>query len=380
MDDRLAAFVARQHDRIVAEGQPGLSPCLDDNDWALLVDDLLSPRQREAIIEHISRCPACRRQASQIVSEFKSDAGARPQIIRYLQFGAYAAAAGLIVAVAMYIGYGGSSARQTRAFALAEQQIARHAYAEARHTLDPFLAAGQLAPDRHAHARTLYEQSYVAQAQSQLDRNRYVDAQAVLTEAMDRGYDSADIKRLCGRAIMGTALAFASPEEETLTGRGMAGVLRRRTKDLPAPATLAAEFQTALDLLEQVVAEQPASPAGWRDLGLAKLAARRFDEAAEALDRRAQIEPGSADARNACGMALYGAGRYADAAAAFQEAIGIAPNVGAYELNAAIACEEAGELAAAVGHWQRYLVLKPTGKDAEEAQRWLPILQKGLVP
>ncbi len=325
-------FAARQYGESCAGAPEGAGHCPDENTWALLADDALSPSERQALIAHLSRCPSCRRMASQIIAEAAPATGVRtPWIIRLRRPAVYAAAAMIVLAIGVYFGVVQRGRGEAGLLARATEQI----------------AAGQ-----------------------------YDIAARELAGAMERGQRSAAIRRLRGQALMGTALAMVTPGSAKLTSLGTVGVLPRRTKELPAIPVGQTQLEQALGLLRQAAETEPNSPANWRELGAALLVARRFDEAAEALGRWAQLEPDSAAAQNAHGLALYGAERYPEAVAALGRASTLAPQVPAYEFNLAIACEEAGQLEDARGHWQRYLELEPTGQDSDEVRKWLLVLEK----
>lgn len=324
-------FAARQYDE-GCSGVPGApGGCPDENTWALLADDALAPSEREALIAHLSRCPPCRRIASQIISESASSSeSSRPWIIR-LRPALYAAAAMIFVAIGVYFG------------------VVRRG------------------PD---------EAGLLARATRQIAAGQYDTAERELASAMERGQHSAAIRRLRGQALMGTALALATPGSAKLTSLGTVGVLPRRTKELPTIPVPPAQLEQALGLLRQAAAAEPNSPEGWRELGAALMVARRFDEAADAFGRWVQVEPDSAPAHNAQGLALYAGEHYPEAVAAFERALALALKVPAYEFNLAIACEEAGQLEEAQRHWRRYLELEPTGRDADEVRKWLSVLEK----
>jgi len=343
MDDEFVEFVARRFDGAIAGPASRAGECPDENMWALLADDALSPSERRALIEHISRCATCRRLASEIISEWQvaqaeTDGPEKPavaiyrRIVLFPRAGIYAAAAVVLLAVGLYFASSLAGRNDATLLARAAQQI----------------AAGQ-----------------------------YEVAERELAGAMQRGDASVAVMQLRGRALMGAALAMATPGKAKLTSLGSVGILQRRTKELPTIPVPEEKLERALAMLQKAAEANPPSAAGWRELGAALLVARRFDEAVEAFGRWVQIEPSSAQAHNARGLALYGAECHVEAAAAFQRASAIASEVSAHELNAAIACEEAGKVHEAQRHWQRFLKLEPSGPDAEEVRRWLAVLQKG---
>ena len=375
MNAKLAEFLARQHDGLVDVSKTA-QQCPDDETWSLLEDDLLSPSERESLIEHVSRCPPCRRKASQIMSAWQVPAARPTSLIFRLRPLAYAMAACLVLAVGAYYVWTGVAPTPQTTLARAERDLELGRYQQVRETLDRVLADESLDVDNRAQARSLYEKTYVASAMARLDRQEYLEAQNELEEAMERGYRSPDIKRLRGKALLATAVAMGPGPEDKLTALGFVGILTRRTKSLPTTMP-GAETDLAIKLLREAAGQQPGSAARWRELGVALLSIHRYAEAVEAFQRCCWLEPENGSAHNALGLALYAAERYREAVAQFGKAIGLQPDVSAYEFNAALTCEETGQLEEAVGHWKRYLALEPAGAQAHEARKWLAILERG---
>lgn len=342
MNQRFIDFLVQQLDRATATAPNPEGKCLEENTWALLADDALSPRERESLVEHISQCAACRRVACEIISEWhaapadgaesgRPSASMLRRLILSRAVGVYAAAAVVILGVGLYF----LSSRTRRS-----------------------------------------EDDLLARAAHQIAVGQYEAAERELAAAMERGKASAAVMQLRGQALMGAALAMTAPGSAKLTSLGHVGILQRRTKELPTIPVPESRLKVALAMLREAANATPGSQGGWRDLGTALVVARRFQEAADAFGRWVQIDPDSAQAYNAHGLALYGAEQFAEAALAFQRASAVATEVSAYELNAAIACEEAGQLEQARRHGQRFLELEPTGRDADEVRTWLSYLGK----
>jgi tetratricopeptide (TPR) repeat protein len=331
MDERFIKFAARQYEAARVGQGKAADECPDENTWALLADNALSPSEREALIQHISGCPLCRRTASEIISEWEVMPAMPRRWIFRLHPMAYAAAAVLLLGLGSY-----------------------------------FIAARVGTDQSELLARA---GRYVADGQ-------YEAAERELAAAMARGATGPEIKRLRGQALLGAALATTHPGRGRLTELGLAGILQRRTKAISAMPVSEPRLRQALQLFQEVAEALPMSASGWRELGAALILAGDFDQAATTFEHWVQIDPGAAAAHNACGLALYGAARYAEAAVSFERAVVAAPDLATYELNAAIACEEAGQLEAAKRHWKGFLELEPTGPEADEARKWLAELER----
>ncbi len=116
MNKRLATFLARESDRDNSDCRGG-GP--DDNAWALLADGLISPHQREELLQHTRTCSRCRRLMSAIVAEWDDDvqiAGGEPAALSHevagvpwlfrLKPSRYALAASVVIVVGLGIYFG----------------------------------------------------------------------------------------------------------------------------------------------------------------------------------------------------------------------------------------------------------------------------------
>lgn len=117
MDKQLSTFLAREFDGRSNDCQGG-GP--DDNMWALLADGLISPHQREELLQHTETCSQCRQRMSAIVAEWDDDvqiAGGEPAALAdevagvpwlfSLKPSRYALAAGLVIVAGLGIYFGG---------------------------------------------------------------------------------------------------------------------------------------------------------------------------------------------------------------------------------------------------------------------------------
>jgi tetratricopeptide (TPR) repeat protein len=337
-------FLAHEHDRLTDGAAAPPTPCPDENLWALLADNALSPSQRSSLIEHVSDCVPCRRLASEIIAEWDVAAtshtgaetfvpGRKRGIARFRRMIPYAAAASIVLAVGLYFLFSGPRGTEASLLAQASQQI----------------AAGQ-----------------------------YDVAVSQLAAAMERGHKSAAVKRLRGQALLGSTLALAQPGQSRVTSLGIADILHRRTKDLPVIPVPAVRLDQALGFLRDAADSEPATADGWRQLGAALLVAHEYKQAAEAFSHWTRLQPDSAEAQNAYGLALYGGEDYSPAAAAFAQAAALAPQVAAYQLNTAMAYDEAEEPQKAATCLNRFLELEPAGPQADQARQWLDALQSGV--
>ena len=84
-------------------------------------------------------------------------------------------------------------------------------------------------------------------------------------------------------------------------------------------------FETSIDLLKKVVAEDPKHKTAWMDLGRAYMVLRQTDNAIDAFKKQAELDPYDEYAFDSLGWAYTNQRKYEDAAAAFNKAIEINP-------------------------------------------------------
>jgi len=87
-----------------------------------------------------------------------------------------------------------------------------------------------------------------------------------------------------------------------------------------------AEFEDAIELLEQAAIADSSAPAPWFYLGVCYLETGRADLAIEALGRAITADPGYADAHYLLGTAFGAAGQIDQAAQSYRNALAIQPN------------------------------------------------------
>ncbi len=84
-------------------------------------------------------------------------------------------------------------------------------------------------------------------------------------------------------------------------------------------------FDTAIELLKKVVADDPKHKSAWMDLGRAYMVLRQSDKAVEAFKKQAELNPYDEYAFSSIGWAYTADRKYDQAAEAFQKAIEINP-------------------------------------------------------
>lgn len=85
------------------------------------------------------------------------------------------------------------------------------------------------------------------------------------------------------------------------------------------------EYTTAVRLLKQALALQPADAAAWGALGRSYLALDQVDAAIDACEKQIAFNPAGADAYNSFGLALWRKEKRGEAIAAFRKQIEINP-------------------------------------------------------
>ncbi|QDV91081.1 lipoprotein NlpI [Phycisphaerae bacterium RAS2] len=168
-------------------------------------------------------------------------------------------------------------------------------------------------------------------------------------------------------SLLGTPIA-------RLTDFGDIGILQRRTLSERTDPQRQAVTELAARL-EAHAAKNPNEADVWRDLARAQLRLGRIESAASAARRATAAAPNRAELQNLAGLIAYRTGHYVEAVEAFGEAIRLAPGVADYHLNAALALEELQRIDEAMLHWKEFLRLAPRDPRAEEAARWIGVLQ-----
>jgi len=84
-------------------------------------------------------------------------------------------------------------------------------------------------------------------------------------------------------------------------------------------------FQTSIDLLKKVVADDPKHKTAWMDLGRAYMVLRQTDNAIDAFKKQAELDPYDEYAYDSLGWAYTTQRKYDDAATAFNKGIEINP-------------------------------------------------------
>lgn len=132
-----------------------------------------------------------------------------------------------------------------------------------------------------------------------------------------------------------------------------------------------ADFPSAIDLLENLVGEDPSNGGAWRDLGVCYLETQQPDRALEALTRAIHIVPEDATAHYLLGNACGSVGQLERAAACYRRALEIDP----HHAKAEEFLVKAESLLESREHYRRGLKLlyssQPSVQDLNQALREL---------
>lgn len=142
-------------------------------------------------------------------------------------------------------------------------------------------------------------------------------------------------------------------------------------------------------LWRTTLAQNPAAPMAWLNLGAELARQQRHDEAIAAFSRVAALRPEDPETQNDAGWALNHAGYAAESIPFLQRAARLAPQLGAAQNNLGNALRRLGRLDEALVHYARGVELQPKSADAHgnlgsalaEAGRVpeaIPILQKAV--
>lgn len=313
MSDGFGHFVADQHDR-TAQAHPGPHP--DEEQWALLDDGLISPEDRDALVEHAASCSDCRRRLGAIISEWTDEV--------------------MIPASAEGVFTTEVSAAGSVAEPEAEAQAQDKPVSSERST-QPLLL-------RLARSTTL----------------RYAAAACVVLGVSVFLY-------IGPKSDIGAGLTTAQwiRPDAALTELG-AGLGAGRRAD-PEVTLGEDEYRAALQTLQ----EDMPHPRALELAARAALTARFFDEAMEYAARWVEVMPDDPGAHNALGLALFNTGQFDKAYEHFAEAIRLGGDRPAYELNAALSADSADRTERAIQHIRRFKQIAPTDPRIPEIDRWL---------
>lgn len=310
MNERLAQFLAREYDgrAVVANPSPGEHP--DENLWALLAEGLISPSQRDALLAHTQRCPACRRRMAVVVKDW--DAAVT------LADGAPAA--------------GWSDAEAARA---------------------PATTTPQFPPLRALLRRPAF---------------RFAMAACVLIVAGLGWYVA--VGPASSSTDYGIAVAMLTPADAPLTALGV-DLRRRGVRADIAPALSEQDYRAAIAKLRADLDRKDAPAEALALATRAALSARFFSDAVQYARRWTLAALDQAAAHNALGLALYQQNGFDAALAAFERAIALSPDRPDYHLNAALAADEADQIDVARQHLERFKALAPDDPRMADIDRWL---------
>lgn len=183
---------------------------------------------------------------------------------------------------------------------------------------------------------------------------------------------------------------LAVPPEEVATvaplGDGREGFVIREIPDLDATAVQdfeeavvlmqAGDYDSAISLLENVVAAEPGVTAPYINLALACMHSNKPERAEEALQRALQLLPAHPVASNEYGLLLRKAGRFGEARAIYEGSLALFPVYSPLHKNLGILCDiYLQDLACALEHFESYSVVVP--KD-EQVKLWIADLHGRL--
>lgn len=268
------------------------------------------------------------------------------------------AGAGLLVAVALVAGSGGtalgrsfSSPDRAGAWSLVLQGKAAAAGGRIPGAISNFEAALRLHPDyADAHAQlgsALWQAGQGEEAQRHLEQ-----AIALQPRSIGARNTLAGVRRQQRRwdeAIKGyqESLAIRPGNVPTLNQLGLA-------------CLESGEADEAYKWLEQAKRIAPENPTTQRNLGLAAAARGRLDLAADHFERALHLRPDYADAELQWGLMLARARRLPEALVHFQRAVDLAPGSGQAHFMLAMALRELGRTSEGEPHFQEAIRLEPS--------------------
>jgi tetratricopeptide (TPR) repeat protein len=325
---------------------PGPHVADDDELLAAWSAGLLAPPAHQTLVEHLSRCAACREEVVELLNqgvlEF-AEPRARPHrraLTWWLPAGL--AAALLLVAIGVWFLLPTGDPVLVRA---AEDLDAGRAEA-AWQQLDAWLDAPHAEADRQR-ARRLLEQAGYALARADLSGKRFQAVRDRVARLAERGVVSGRLRNLALQA------EHAAPVEVALAGKGALLAYGYEPdgntpgKALPVPDDrLERQWQQALE-------EFPGEPLLLVNYGQFLFAQERFDEARERFAAALAADERLPAALLGLGLVAYQGQDYQAALDRFESLLRLTPDSVEGHVNVAMCLERLGRGPEARPHWQQ---------------------------
>jgi tetratricopeptide (TPR) repeat protein len=141
--------------------------------------------------------------------------------------------------------------------------------------------------------------------------------------------------------------------------------------NLGVAASRSGDPALAIEAYERAAALRPEAPEAARNLGRVYLSSGQYGEALACFVRARDLAPGLPQSYNDLGETYRKMERLEKAEQAFQEALAIDPAYAPAHYNLALVYVRGQRDKDAIGHFERYLELRPDAPDAEEVRTWI---------
>jgi len=136
------------------------------------------------------------------------------------------------------------------------------------------------------------------------------------------------------------------------------------------------EYESGIEILEDVTEEAPDATTAYIDLGIAYRLTGDFERAEASIKRALELNPSHPVVHNELGIIYRKTGRFEEARKSYENALEIFPDFHFARRNLAILCDVyLGDTACAIEHYERYAKMVP---EDEKVGMWIADLRNRM--
>lgn len=347
-----------------APPQEGVHVARDADLMAGWLEGRVSPRTRERIIAHLSRCYPCRQEVKEM---FEAGVLEFPQVERPVVW-RMAAAAGMVLAASLVLALLLWRSASPSPLAHLQQLVGNQKYSQALEYGERL--PSDLTPESRDQLRSLLEQAGYELARQALEAGDFSQVSQLTAKLDQDGIRSGRLANLQLRArdARRPGGAPVSAEKTLLACSELPefGYLLSGFAPTLALPSLSKETAAQEERWRQAVQTYPDSLPLRLNLGYVLLRLNEFGDASQEFSRVLQRDEQNAAARLGLGIVAFKKERFEAARQQFALALKAQPNSPAAHLNMAMALEQLDQQAVARHHWERFLAL--SGNEARKSE------------